>query len=56
MLDNRGLLAVVSGFAAAQPPGLATATEAFLREVFARLESSDILTGPHADGSLTPDN
>jgi AcrR family transcriptional regulator len=39
MLDNRGLLAVVSGFAAAQPPELATATEAFLREVFARLES-----------------
>ena len=39
MLDNRGLLAVVSGFAAAQPPELATATEAFLREVFARLEA-----------------
>jgi AcrR family transcriptional regulator len=39
MLDNRGLLAVVSGFAAAQLPELATATEAFLREVFARLES-----------------
>src|ERR1700756_4645596 len=39
MLDNRGLLAVVSGFAAAQPPELAAATEAFLSEVFARLES-----------------
>jgi AcrR family transcriptional regulator len=39
MLDNRGLLAVVSGFAASQPPELAKATEAFLREVFARLEA-----------------
>jgi hypothetical protein len=30
---------VVSGFAASQPPELAAATEAFLREVFARLEA-----------------
>jgi len=29
MLDNRGLLAVVSGFAAAQPPELATIDPAY---------------------------